>query len=216
MFCSDLPPNFAADLKKILKPLVKVPVVVFSAKEQIEYCRPLIPESCVSLDKWFQGEFNLNISRIFNFETQERVGHYIENLEEFQKYVDKVDFVNIVDDDWATGSTIQKVLQYVNKPFRLFSLDNLFGFKYKYDIIDVRDFIPGAKHGGLMFEGQIRLPYINPLVDLTQRMKLSAESAIIFSQKLYELWGSYNLHGNWSLLYKRDILPRMPELLKGD
>jgi hypothetical protein len=212
-FCSDLPPEFAQDLRNIVQEFFTIPVIVFSAQEQIDFCRPLIPENCISLDKWFKGGFNLNISRIFSWNTQKQIGHVID-VQGLKEYIKTVEHVNIVDDDSATGSTLRAVLKYVDKPFTFYSLDKLFGFKNVYDIIDVRDFIPGARHGGLMMEGGVRVPYINPLVNLEERMKIS--DSITFSEKLYELWEKYDLCRNWTFLYKRDILPRILKLSEGD
>lgn len=210
MFCADISPQFAQDLAEIVQEQVNVKVITFSAKEQIDFCRPKIPVNCISLDKWFDGGFNVNISRIFDWRTLGKIGHIVQNKKELIEYTKNLSLVHIVDDDVATGSTLREIVEIIKKPFRFYSLDKLFGFKNVFDIIDIRDFIPGAKHGGLMMEGGIRVPYINPLVNLKERMKI--KDPITFSEKLYELWRKYDLCGNWSFLYKRDILPRIAEL----
>jgi hypothetical protein len=66
----------------------------------------------------------------------------------------------------------------------------LFGKKI-FDIVDLRDFIVGAKNGGLIVrlpnEQEARAPYMLPYVCLKTRATISASKEMEFSIKLWEM-----------------------------
>lgn len=190
--------DFVKDLAVLIGEFAPCRVVTFRAEDQIEYCQSLFKNfnNVLSLDKFFKGDFNLLISRVFGPGKQTKPSYYnIENINEFKKWLDGKDIINIVDDDIASGGTISAVLQYVNVRYNVFSLDrNYITGVNVYDICDVRDFIPGSLYGGLMLDfggGLFRHPYIEPNVCLETRMKITGGR--LFSEKLKQLWIKYGI-----------------------
>lgn len=191
--------SFVKDLVSLLSKKIynQYPVYLFSAVDQIEYCRKVIQgqSNILSLDKWFKGDFNLNISRVFTNDTQVRPIYYnIENVEEFKHWLQTVDYVNIYDDDICSGGTLQAVTSLIDVPWDANSLDRLYNLPKFVDICDVRDFIPGAKYGGLVCNfggGLFRNLYIEPNVNLESRMKIT--NGKHFTNDLKELWAKHKL-----------------------
>lgn len=196
--CSRVPTLFVERFKNILQECVDAKVVVLNARHQVKHFKRYL-QTCypklhvVSLDKWFKGDFQLNISRIF--ENGKHTGFYTPNMMEFETWLKKHKDIIVVDDDIATGTTINNVRSIVykstnNYPATL-AMDHFYRSKVEiYDIVDIRDFIPGATHGGLLckINNQLqRLTYLHPQVNLCERMKLTEENAIKFTQKLKEL-----------------------------
>jgi hypothetical protein len=103
----------------------------------------------------------------------------------------------LVDDDIASGST----MQYMFNKFRragvgipaTISMESIYNKKYigrVFDIVDIRDFIPKSKNGGLLCftdNGLERIPYFHPQVDLVSRMKLTDTASIMFTRDLKQL-----------------------------
>lgn len=200
MFCTERNvTEFVKELTDLIQSYYDVPVIRFSALEQIEYCKGEVGTNVLSLDKFFLGDFNLDISRIFELggDQKKPIGYQITNLSELLDWLKTVKFVNIIDDDSATGGTLKEVLKDINCPWEFHSLDILYGLPNKLDICDVRDYIPNSKFGGLLCKkadtSPKRYSYVYPNVNLTSRMSMPQDKCIEFSDKLKKLWEKHNL-----------------------
>jgi hypothetical protein len=202
MFFGGVPESEKQRFIDTLQKYVSCPVVMFSASKQIEFCdtmaRKLGYDLIISLDKWYEGDFQLDISRNFTHNQEESSGYLIKNYDKFLDFLrafkDKSINILIVDDDIITKGTVnhvENILRGVLKRVKeVAHLDMLKCYdpqqgKKIYDIIDLRDFIPCAKFGGLMINGERKL-YKYPEVDLVSRMKLkSPKDAKAFSEEWY-------------------------------
>lgn len=155
----------------------------------------------MSLDKWYEGDFNYKLSRIFNANQDQSipVRFYSKMDDELNQWLEDIhhwEFV-LVDDDIASGATKDYMFQKFRKAgigFPAFvSMESVYNKKYigrVFDIVDIRDFIPNSKNGGLLCftdNGLRRIPYLYPQVDLVSRMKLTKDAAILFTRDLKEL-----------------------------
>lgn len=190
--------EFVEDLRLLISEHVEVPVRVFSASDQV---RQVWRETTIagwlgfviSLDKWFLGDYNLSVSRVFSKE-QSVLSRF---LVEGKFVVDPNEKYLIVDDDIASGSTIRFVKEYLGiEDAVTFSMASMVSDSI-YDIVDVRDFVPGAKHGGLYVDNGTAIQrelYMHPHVDLISRMKLKdTDSAIAFTESLKKLHTKHSL-----------------------
>lgn len=109
----------------------------------------------------------------------------------------------IVDDDVASGTTIKflktllpegvtttDVLALSKKAWE--NHPELKDLPYEFlDIVDFRDFLVGAKDGGLVVEGKFRVPYMLPYVSLTSRAKIPPKNTYEFSKALWAMNAKY-------------------------
>ena len=183
----------SAEIRKIaqyIEEATGIQCAIIDAQQQIIWAQREVAELkrhaiVVSLDKWCVGDYNLQISRNFG-ENDELLGfiHDPIPLEVSQRHE-----VLFVDDDISSGRT----LKYVSSLFRNCKFPSFFALSKFidddiFDIVDARDFIPRAKYGGLMFNGN-RISYLDPRVDLTKRMKFKNQDvASIFREKVLALW----------------------------
>lgn len=139
----------------------------------------------VSLDKWFRGDYDLRISRNFG-ENDDLLG-FVHT--EVSPLVAMTTDILFVDDDKSSGRTFtfaSRLFPRCKFP-RFFTLSDYYDGEI-FDIVDARDFIPGAIHGGLMFRGE-RISYLDPRVDLKKRMRFANnEISNIFREKVSNLW----------------------------
>lgn len=198
--------EFVEEFCQILQNYTDARVISFDSKKQIQSVRRYLNKyhngkSIVSLDKWFVGDFNYNLSRIFEKgKDQSRPLRFFgRNINEFRDWVrgkKSYEFV-IVDDDIASGSTMNHVFDILKQENvgypETVSMEAVYNKKYNgrvYDIVDIRDFIPGSKNGGLFClseSGLERIPYFYPEVDLVSRMKLTKHASVLFTRDLKEL-----------------------------
>lgn len=136
----------------------------------------------ISLDVYYKGDYNLEISREFKLFFQEkaekitnRIGSI--ELEKQLELIKKGDYT-LVDDDIASGFTVKTITKALKeKGIEIKEIIALNPVKEKdmYDIVDLRDFIIGAKNGGLQIKNDgsiLKIPYISPYVDLLSRAKI--------------------------------------------
>ncbi len=111
----------------------------------------------------------------------------------------------LVDDDLATGSTMNMLMGMLPETVRVKKIRTLTDYSRKvynhqnlgaldqepFDMVDLRDFIIGARAGGLVVRlsnGRMaRAPYIEPYVSLISRACIPPSSTMIFSKTLWEL-----------------------------
>lgn len=194
---------FVRDFCKLLGKYVDAEVKCFSAKEQIEYVKNFLhitfPKmKILSLDKWFKGDFNLDISRVFQLAGDQTnpICYRIREAESLKAWIQLNDDFIILDDDSASGGTSNCLTKTIfeicpKKKFHFMSMDKIFNvhqFRPVYDIVDMRDFIPNAKFGGLLCsddKGDLaREIYLHPKVQLEKRMKLKSDIVLDFSEEL--------------------------------
>jgi nicotinic acid mononucleotide adenylyltransferase len=162
-------------------------------------------EKTISLDPFWIGTYNLHISRLFNIsDHQKHSSKYINrpgspSLEEQLKLI-PIDSYVLVDDDIASGTTMTTVETLLNSHgINIHHKTSLIKNNNNnlFDVVDARDFIIGAAHGGLVVQtplGITRVPYLSPFVNLTTRAKLNAQEALDFSQQIWIL--NYELYLN--------------------
>lgn len=179
----------------------------------------LLKYPVISLDNFFQGDYNIDISRVFGLDGQYVNKGYIERLEseisldEQCSIIPSGDYI-ILDDDIATGETVKNITMMLKK-YKV----NIQGTlclipedSDSYDIIDARDFIIGSKYGGLTIDyhnSYLRLPYMYPYVNLTTRAKIDTDKTLKLSLKLWEfnkkLYSEHFTNKNGNLLRIKDL-----------
>jgi hypothetical protein len=105
----------------------------------------------------------------------------------------------LVEDDSVTGSTINKARELLGKKAVIDQLVLLSDFgqyqgTWYHDVVDMRDFLFGSRHGGLTvkligdlaYTTYCRAPYVYPFVDLKSRAKIPAEFEIELSRKIVQ------------------------------
>jgi hypothetical protein len=105
----------------------------------------------------------------------------------------------MVEDDTVTGGTIMSALSLLNKDVEveetviLSDFADYAGVEY-YDVVDMRDFIFGSKHGGLSVvlpgrtgpRSQARAPYVMPFTSLRSRAKIPAAAEVEVSRVVWQ------------------------------
>lgn len=191
---------------------IGISTIVMNAIEQIEIFNRYMEnkyteEVIISLDKYFKGDFQFKVSRLFSLYTYQGYskGLYYKNLPEFEEFLTKLPLytkIVLVDDDKSSGMTISTITnlilsirddlvistEFINEVY----LQNI-GYAPEdiYDIVDIRDFIFNSSNGGLMIEGVTKLPkrypYVYPYVNLHSRAKIPYNEIINFTQFLYSV-----------------------------
>lgn len=163
----------------------------------------------ISLDKFFKGDFNVDISRVFSINSYQKTAlkNKIFNENEFIEFIIECDNRGIqkyiiVDDDKSTGQTtsfIENILdrfamKFYDIEFKYLNelwLDDNHLDKYNvYDIVDMRDFVLKSLHGGLMCEiagTTKRFMYYSPEVNLATRAKLPPHTIKEFTETMIHM-----------------------------
>lgn len=197
VFLSDLLKTF----RKRISPNV-AEIVLSSVEEQLDLTKAYLQNSkTVSLDLYYKGNCQLNLSRAFDLsDFQAKAGSVVvrpgaklaENIED----VSPDDRICLVDDDISTGATTnfakRLLLKYGISPSTLASIAQLtVGNAALYDVNDVRDFVIGSENGGLVVRlpcGDVaRAPYVLPYVSPHFRAKISPENELNFSLDIWRL-----------------------------
>jgi cytidyltransferase-like protein len=167
--------------------------------EQLKNAEDVLGEKkTISLDTYFRGTHNIEISRLFDISDLQknklcltnRLGH-----DTIPNQISKIENGNyiLVDDDCATGSTIRGIMELLPKEVKIDSTymlssmlkDNIF------DIVDLRDFIIGAEDGGLVVRLPnreiVRAPYVFPYVSLKTRASIRASEQMKFSIEIWKM-----------------------------
>lgn len=159
----------------------------------------------VSLDPLIEAQYGLRISRCYDF------GGYARSVRPsevpgfasppgFQDLLGQVDAIPsglplvLVDDDSVTGSTFRAVSALLESRGRTVAATCYLTCGGDREVLDARDFILGAPHGGLVVDaghhGVVRLPYAYPFVDPTERASIDPARALEFSRRAWELSAS--------------------------
>ena len=188
---------------------INIQVKVINAQDQMNLVT--VPENTIviSLDKFFKGDFNANLSRVFTPNTYQASADkfYFENENEFISFIIECDQNGIrnflvVDDDISSGSTTAFIEQFIRKltikePNITFQYLNLLWLKKNnlrtdcvYDIVDMRDFVYNSLHGGLLCSlGNTykRFLYYAPEVNLTTRANIPEDKIGNFIQCILQM-----------------------------
>jgi len=164
-------------------------------KINVEILNKDIDKNIISLDPIINGKFNLPLSRMFSSNGYNQIG-WIKRPESDKEISDVISDIKncgeelfLFDDDSFTGGTFKKASSLIGENIIL-------GYKTLIkrtdeEIADIRDFIIGAKFGGLVVRlpnGKIgRVPYFMPFSCPSTRASIPFEFAQEFSVKMLEL-----------------------------
>ena len=161
--------------------------------EQLEKV-PDFDKPVISLDKYYKGDIQLNISRYFEiFGYQKQAKDLIYSTEYDEEIPFKpltchlpVDNYILVDDDSVSGYTVHRLSEEIDTIVETYTL-----MEQVYDdVVDARDFLFGAKYSGLLCKlpnGNVkRIPYIWPYVNLYHRATIHLNKQALFSQLIKE------------------------------
>lgn len=159
----------------------------------------------VSLDPLIRAPHELRISRFYDFggysrsmKPSETPGFTVPpGSRSFQEQVDALPQgqpLILIDDDSVTGSTFRAARTLLGSRNRTVAATCYLTCGEGREIIDARDFILGAPHGGLVIDagdfGPVRLPYAYPFVDPTERASIDPARALEFSRRVWEISAS--------------------------
>lgn len=162
------------------------------------------PDSwCVSADMWLRGDRQLALSRIFEHGPQDHAidvrirPEAVVNIDSIVVAADRARHSGrqlvFVDDDIVTGATLQAATQLCQVSFdtvvSLAHLDpggHIAGGDW-YDVVDARDFVPGAHGGGLVLDNGQQLQrhsYLDEHVNLERRASLPDTTHLSFRARI--------------------------------
>lgn len=200
-----------AELSKIFSKIGVKPIVmdideqldVFKSYMKNTYKNPII----ISMDKYFKGTFQFNVSRLFNlFSYQKQCkGLYYKNIKALETFLGTLplnETIILVDDDISTGYTINNVkelilsirddltikTEFINEVYLAsIGIDK----EFIYDIVDIRDFIFNTSNGGLMTQRGASKPsrftYVYPYINLYTRAKIPYSEILPFTNFIYSV-----------------------------
>ena len=190
------------ELGNIIKHYTKKEIIIMDMEKQLSLLKKDNGLKTVSLDLYYKGDVNLNLCRLFNVsDTQSKPLRMIcRDNNGYKLDMIKNSSVILVDDDKASGQTVSLVKeillkQNINIKEEVF-LNELYivykGLKSNdiYDIVDARDFILGAKYGGLCTllpnNTIVRSIYSYPYVNLKNRAKIETKYHQLLSIDIWE------------------------------
>lgn len=156
----------------------------------------------VSLDVYVKGEYNLEVSRLFDMSSGQVQSICLINRPESAEISKQISAIPageyiLVEDDIGSGSTLRYLESLLPEKVTIADkliLSQLSGSnvrKAHYDIVDLRDFVLGAKHGGLVVKlpsgEMVRVPYILPYVSNIFRSKTPPGKELGFSLDLWKM-----------------------------
>jgi len=158
----------------------------------------LTRQGTISLDKFMPGEYNLDVSRVFEISAGQLNAKRTTSLS--QPLIEQIAGIEpgtytLVDDDSITGFTMDQVEQAlsgigVRVGERQTLIQQVLGDRPLYDIVDARDFLVTAPLGGLVVEHRgktVRAPYLFPFVNVVTRAKILPERQYAFCRAVYGL-----------------------------
>lgn len=170
------------------------------SKQRIKGHEQLAGRSSISLDAFFDGTYQLATSRVFTLAgTQDKpirrcARPGCADLQAQAANIAPGDYV-LVEDDTVTGQTIRDAKAIlptgvnVVDQIILSDFSDFPGIEY-YDVVDLRDFLLGTKHGGLCVEtipgNTVRLPYAAPYVNLRTRAKIPASELFDLNRVIWQ------------------------------
>lgn len=180
--------------------LPKNKVVFVDVKEQIKIVNNF-KKKTISLDPIIKGDYNISISRLFQFATPLSQTKLIKrpgepSLEIQINNIKDGEYI-IFDDDSVTGSTIKYANSLLGKNIKT-KTKLLTDHTNRIDISDCRDFIIGAPYGGLVIQlpnnDICRVPYMLPYVFPSDRSLINCKDNINFSIDMWKM--NYNYYLN--------------------
>jgi hypothetical protein len=191
----DVPRAFADALSEIIARHIE-PGVEIKVIDSSDFS--LGQHATVSLDKYVSGQYNLDVSRVFEISAGQIKAKGMTSLS--QPLENQVGSIapgeyTLVDDDSITGFTMEQVEQAMEQiGARVIGRDTLIGQvlgdRPLYDIVDARDFLVTAPKGGLVVQHQgkhIRAPYLFPFVNVVTRARILPERQHAFCRAVYAL-----------------------------
>ncbi|MGL4758863.1 MAG: hypothetical protein ACRCXZ_05980 [Patescibacteria group bacterium] len=174
----------------------EVDILPITAKTQLGIVKFLSKEKTViSLDAVCKAEYNVRLSRVYSL-----AGNQISRLKQHVISQDSLEGITgpvvLIDDDIVSGKTMDYVINNILPKSLGPEIISLFEYGYGmdehfpeiYEILDERDFLFGAKDGGLVAElpnGDLtRVPYVLPFVNPTWRCQVNPDQALDFSRKV--------------------------------
>lgn len=162
-------------------------------KQQLENIPPF-NNPVISLDKYYHGNIQLNISRYFElYGHQKQAADLVMStitdeeipLTPINITLPKGEYI-LVDDDSVSGYTMKRLSDSVDTIIGTHTL-----MKPLYDdVVDARDFLFGARYGGLLCKqpnGKLkRYPYVWPDVNLYYRASIELNKQQKFSEFIYK------------------------------
>lgn len=197
-----VPNDFSIKLMDILKGNIKdnVEFRLFSSKD-FQFKNKV---GVISLDKFIQTEYNLDVSRLFYLSSFQKkaikmTGYERDIIEQIEN-IKEGEYI-LLDDDISTGFTMknitnilsQKNIKIVNYQLLINQLLN--DNEEVFDIIDARDFLLGAYKSGLVttFKNKtIRTPYFFPYINLSTRANVLPEKERVVTREILKLNLEYN------------------------
>lgn len=174
---------FVSSLVSILSSYLAEPLVVESVSSQLSRI-PSFATPTLSLDKYYGGSFQLDVSRHFRVgDGVQAHGYKLDSttkpLQEQLSSLQSLGFsrVILVDDDSVSGETVNRISSLVNCEI-VGSYFIASGYK---DVLDVRDFLFNSRNGGLVFSNDstvFRAPYVAPYVNLSTRSLVTDPLAV--------------------------------------
>lgn len=176
-------------------------IVINMEKQLTQTYKDLAGKKTISLDTYFKGTYNLEVTRLFEIVNNESKFRGLTSrlrdcsIEQQIEKIEPGEYI-IVDDDAVGGRTIKTVTELLGPKIKIvdkYLMMDSFRNKLKQpilDVVDCRDFIAGST-GGLTTQvrdlGILRLPYMYPFVDIDDKANIPEGQEIEFSQQIWKL-----------------------------
>lgn len=212
-----------------------VEIVLLPLEGQIAEAKEIMsvaPEWVINNDVITGGQhMSIGLSRLFGLSGSQLYSKTLvprpgrQDLKRVIGRLQKGDYT-MVDDDIATGSTIQMIeamlpkdvafhekIALSERAFKKLYPDREYAF---WDIVDARDFLMGAKSSGLvvqLFNGEIgRAPYMLPYTSLVSRAKIPPDQEMSFTEEILNLNRRF-FRDIWADLSLQDTDPQFQALM---
>lgn len=191
-------------------------IKVADIEKQLEKAdRELVGRKTISLDTYFKGTYNLEITRLFKSDENKLRFIEITNRPNTLVIPEQIKSIKpgtytLVDDDAVGGRTIKSVIRMLPSSV---NIDNIYLLMDDYrnkesepilDVVDCRDFIAGIQGIGLTVQtniGKMRLPYMLPFVDIDDKANIPEDKKVEVSKKLWGYVAEF-----WNILDKNATL----------
>ncbi|MCC6643440.1 hypothetical protein IT411_01705 [Candidatus Peregrinibacteria bacterium] len=190
---------------------VDVDIRFYHLDDQIQYVEQLErQEQVLNLDICTNNGSGVNFSRQFylsdgQFRSRELIGR--PGFASINEQIDKIKAgtYTLLDDDIASGSTINMLMGLLPETVRINKIRTLMDYSRKkynhvhlgafdveaFDVVDLRDFIIGSKTSGLVVSlpnGEVaRAPYLQPYISLISRASIPPSTEMMLSKRILEL-----------------------------
>lgn len=152
----------------------------------------------ISIDHYYKGTFNIEVSRLFDISDPQKKKLELTNRIGYDTLINQIKKIKagsyiLVDDDSATGSTINGIKELLPENIKIDSIYLLSRIYNEniFDIVDLRDFIIGSINGGLVVRlpngTTARAPYVLPYVSLKSRANIKPDKEKEISINIWKL-----------------------------